>query len=56
MSKEFDFETYKKQIDDIKFNIPKFETPDWFVKQTISDFPAETENITIKYKSYKKAR
>ena len=39
------FEKYKKKIDDIKFNVPKFEYPDWFQGQQVSDFPKPTENV-----------
>jgi len=52
MSKEFNFDDYKKQIDDIKFDIPRFENPDWFAKQTVNDFPAETEDVTIRWECH----
>ena len=52
MCKEINFDDYKKKIDDIKFDIPKFETPDWFTKQTVSDFPAETKDVTISWECH----
>ena len=40
------FEKYKKMIDDIKFNMPKFDVPNWQQFPQVSDSPMPTDNVS----------